>query len=92
MYHVLCPVGEAQNHIMILTSVKSRAKQLCSVQKLSCKHAEMTDIIVCSQIVNREIRLKMQGYHIINAVTFKRCLITVDVICPLLIDHLHIFI
>ena len=92
MHHILCPVGETQDHIMVLASVKFRAEQFRSVEKLPCKHTEMTDIIVGTEIVNGVIRLKMHGQHLIDISALKGSLITVYVICVFLIDHLHILV
>ncbi len=84
--------GQAQNHIMVLTAVKSTAKQLRALQKLARKHAEMTDVIICPKVIGRKIRLKMQGNHIINAVALKGRFIAVNIVRVLLVDDLDILI
>ena len=50
----------------------------------------MADIIIGTQIINGEIRLKMQCNHIVDAVTLESRFIAVNIVCTLLVDNLHI--
>ena len=52
----------------------------------------MADVIIGTQIINRIVRLKMHGQHLIDIPALKRSFIAVYVIRILLIDDLHIFI
>ena len=92
MHHTLRPVCQPQNHIVVLAAVKLWAEQLRTIQEFSRKHAEMTDIIIGTQIINRIVRLKMHREHFIDVPALKRGFIAVYVICILLINDLHIFI
>ncbi len=92
MHDFLRIIRETQNHIVVLAPVEFRPKQLITVQKGSCKHAEMTDIIIGTQIIRCKIRLKMHGKHLIDIAALEGGLITVQIICPLLIDGLHILV
>ena len=84
--------GQTQNHIVILTAVVLRPEKLRSGEQFSVKYAEMTNIIVRAQIIDRKIRLKMKRDHIVDAVSVKSCLIAVDVIRIFFADRFHIFI
>ena len=64
---------------MILAAVKPASKQLCSFQQFSGKDAEMADIIIGTQIINGEIRLKMQCDHIVDAVALESRFIAVNI-------------
>ena len=90
--HIPGPVRQTQYHIVILTAVKPGTEQLCSIQQLSGKNAEMTDVIICPQIVDGIIRLEVQGNHPVDVPAFEGGLITIDIVRILFIDHLYIFI
>ena len=90
MYDLLRSVCEPKNHIMILAAVVLRSEKRLSLQQCPLKHAKMTDVIICSEIVRRIVRLKMYNQHMIDIAALKGRLITVEMIRPLLIDRLHI--
>ncbi len=92
MHDMLRLRGQTQNHIMVLAAVELRSEQLRSFQQFSVKHAEMTDVIICAQIVDCKIRLKVERNHIVNAVSVKCGFITVYIIRTFLTDCFHIFI
>ncbi len=90
MHDMFCLCCQTQDHIMILTAVKLAAEQFFSLQQFSCEHAEMTDIIVGEQVIRCKIRLKVHRDHMIDAVSFECGFITVNIICILFADCLHI--
>ena len=92
MHHLLCPVRQPQDHVVILAAVKPGAEQLRPVQELSVEDAEMADIIVGTQVVHRIVRLEMHGQHLIDVPAPESGLITVNVVRIPLIDCLHIFV
>ena len=92
MNHIPGPVRQPKNHIVILTAVKPCPKQLFLLQKTSGKATEMADIIIGSQIIRCIIRLKMKSQHFIDVPILKGGFVTVNIICLLLINHLHILI
>ena len=71
-------VRQAQNHVMILAAVKFCPKQLRAIQQLSGKYAEMTNIVVRAQVVDRIIRLEVHRDHLVDVRALKRRLITVN--------------
>ena len=52
----------------------------------------MTDIIVRPQIIRRIIRLKVQGYHIIDTVTVEGGLVAIDIVRILIAYGFHVVI
>ena len=86
------PVGQTQDHIVILAAVKLCTEQFGAFQQTSLKYAEMADIIVGPQIIRRVIRLKVHGQHMVNIISFKGRFITVNIIGLPFVNHLHIFI
>ncbi len=91
MAYLLGLRSKPENHIMILAAVIFTAEQSRLIQKLPGKCGKMADIIISSQVINGKIRLKVEDNHMINAVALKGNLVTVNVICPRLIDCLRIF-
>ena len=77
---------------MILTTVKAGTEQLRALQKLPCKYTKVTDIVVGTQIVQSIVRLEMHYQHLVDVTIVESDFITVQIICLLLIDGLHIFI
>jgi hypothetical protein len=77
---------------MVLAAVKTASEELCSLEQLPREHTEMTDVIICPEIVGGKVRFEVQRYHIVDAVALKGGLITVNVIRSLLIYHSHILI
>ena len=92
MDHIPRLVCQAQNHVVILAPVKFGPVQLRPLQQLFIEHAEMTDIVVGTQVVDGVIRLEMHGDHLIHIAVFEGGFVAVDIIRVLFIDHLHIFI
>ena len=92
MHYILRPVRKAQNHIMVLASIESGAEKFRTVKKFSVKHAEMTDIIICPQIVHCIIRFEMHSQHLVYIATLKSSLIAVQIIRILLIYCFNVFI
>ena len=85
-------VRQAQNHIMILATVKFCPKQLRAIQQLSGKYAEMTNIVVRAQVVDRIIRLEVHRDHLVDVRALKRRLITVNKVRILFVDRLYILV
>ncbi len=84
--------SQPQYHIVILTAVKAAAEQLRPLEQFSREHAEMTDVIVRSEIVGRKVRFEVQRDHVVDAVPLERRLIAVYIIRALLVDHFHILV
>ena len=85
-------VRQAQNHIMILAAVKFCPKQFRAIQQLSGKYAEMTNIVVRAQVVDRIIRLEVHRDHLVDVRALKRRFITVNKVRILFVDRLYILV
>ena len=77
---------------MILAAVKFCPKQLRAIQQLSGKYAEMTNIVVRAQVVDRIIRLEVHRDHLVDVRALKRRLITVNKVRILFVDRLYILV
>ena len=92
MHDPMSLVSKSQDHIMILTSVIFGTEKLHAIKEFPLKAAEMTDIIVGSEIIYRKIRLEMKRDHFVDIIILKCGLITVDIVRTLFIDDFNIFI
>ena len=77
---------------MILAAVKLRPEQPRLFQQFLRKYREMTNVVIRPQIVNGKIRFEVNGQHVINAVSLKSHLVTVNIIRILLTDRPHILV
>ena len=64
---------------MVLGSVTLAPESSDDIHKFPPEGAEMTYIVICSEIVRCKIRLEMQGDHIVDAAALKGCLIRIDI-------------
>ena len=75
---------------MILAPVKLAAECPALTYKFLGENGKMTNIIVGAKIIRCKIRFKMKCYHVIDRLSGKGRLVTVNIVRPLFTYNLHI--
>ena len=76
---------------MVLATVELASEEFLALKQFPVKAAEMADVIICPQVINSIVRLEVHRDHLVYAALVEGGLIAVDIVCMLLVNHLHIF-
>jgi hypothetical protein len=61
MHDMLRACGKSQDHIVVLAAVKLGSEKFSTIQQIPGEYAEMTYVIVCSEIIYSIIRLESEA-------------------------------
>ena len=89
MYNLFGIVGEAQNHIMVLTSVKFGAEAPDLVKKLAAEYRQMADIVDAAEAIGGVFGFEVDVDDLFDVGAFKGSLVGINEVGSLIADCTH---